>query len=146
MISLPSGSRIWLVTGVTDMRMGNRLRPLYEVLSQYVLQAGKVHTDDTPVRVLEPGSGKTRTGRLWVYVRDDRNAWAPEPPAVWFSYSSDQKGVHPQRHLADTGVCFRLMRTALTTRCMSPGASEKRRVWRMPDEKSMTSMHGARQT
>lgn len=85
--------------------MGNRLRPLYEALNQYVLQAGKVHTDDTPVRVLEPGSGKTRTGRLWVYVRDDRNAGATEPPAVWFSYSSDRKGEHPQRHLSGyTGV------------------------------------------
>lgn len=80
--------------------MGNRLRPLYEALNRYVLQAGKVHTDDTPVRVLEPGSGKTRTGRLWVYVRDDRSAGATEPPAVWFSYSADRKGEHPQRHLS----------------------------------------------
>ncbi|MGE0968573.1 IS66 family transposase (plasmid) [Klebsiella sp. WOUb02] len=80
--------------------MGNRLRPLHEALNQYVMQAGKVHTDDTPVRVLEPGSGKTRTGRLWVYVRDDRNAGVPEPPAVWFSYSADRKGEHPQRHLS----------------------------------------------
>ncbi|HDR2836424.1 TPA: IS66 family transposase [Enterobacter mori] len=80
--------------------MGNRLRPLYEALNRYVLLTGKVHTDDTPVRVLEPGSGKTRTGRLWVYVRDDRNAGATEPPAVWFSYSADRKGEHPQRHLS----------------------------------------------
>lgn len=85
--------------------MADRLRPLYEALNRYVLQAGKVHTDDTPVRVLEPGSGKTRTGRLWVYVRDDRNAGVAEPPAVWFSYSADRKGEHPQRHLAGyTGV------------------------------------------
>lgn len=58
-----------------------------------------MHTDDTPVRVLEPGNGKTRTGRLWVYVRDDRNAGATELPAVWFSYSADRKGEHPPRHL-----------------------------------------------
>lgn len=80
--------------------MGNRLRPLHEALNQYVLQAGKVHTDDTPVRVLEPGNGKTRTGRLWGDVRDDRNAGLSEPPAVWFSYSADRKGEPPQRHLA----------------------------------------------
>lgn len=80
--------------------MAERLRPLYDVLNQYVLQAGKVHSDDTPVRVLAPGNGKTRTGRLWVYVRDDRNAGLSEPPAVWFSYSADRKGEHPQRHLA----------------------------------------------
>lgn len=74
--------------------MGNRLRPLYEALNQYVLQAGKVHTDDTPVRVLEPGSGKTRTGRLWVYVRDDRNAGS------LVRVLSGPEGGHPQRHLS----------------------------------------------
>jgi transposase/uncharacterized small protein (DUF1192 family) len=50
------------------------LDPLYDLLKQYVLMPGKVHTDDIPVPVQEPGSGKTRTARLWVYVRDDRNA------------------------------------------------------------------------
>lgn len=60
---------------------------------------GKVHTDDIPVPVQEPGSGKTRTARLWVYVRDDRNAGSQLPPAVWFAYSPDRKGVHPQQHL-----------------------------------------------
>ncbi len=54
--------------------MGEQLRPLYDELKHYVLMPGKVHADDTPVNVLEPGQGKTRTGRLWVYVRDDRNA------------------------------------------------------------------------
>lgn len=53
------------------------------------------------MNVLEPGSGKTRTGRLWVYVRDDRNAGSVMPAAVWFSYSPDRKGLHPQRHLAE---------------------------------------------
>lgn len=48
----------------------------------------------------EPGSGKTRTARLWVYVRDDRNAGSVMPPAVWFAYSPDRKGVHPQPHLS----------------------------------------------
>ncbi len=57
---------------------------------------GEVHTDDIPV----PGSGKTRTDRLWVYVRDDRNAGSVMPAAVWFAYSPDRKGLHPQQHLA----------------------------------------------
>ncbi|GAB8859696.1 hypothetical protein OkiPb00504_49170 [Escherichia coli] len=47
---------------------------MYDVLRQYALMPGKVHADDIPVSVQEPGSGKTRTARLWVYVRDDRNA------------------------------------------------------------------------
>lgn len=81
--------------------MGEQLRPLYDELNQYVLMPGKVHADDTPVNVLEPGQGKTRTGRLWVYVRDDRNSGSTMPAAVWFSYSPDRKGIHPQRHLAD---------------------------------------------
>jgi transposase len=76
------------------------LEPLYDLLKQYVLMPGKVHTDDIPVPVQEPGSGKTRTARLWVYVRDDRNAGSQLPPAVWFAYSPDRKGVHPQQHLA----------------------------------------------
>lgn len=66
------------------------LAPLSDLLRQYVLMPGKVHTDDIPVPVQEPGSGKTRTARLWVYVRDDRNAGSQLPPAVWFAYSPDR--------------------------------------------------------
>ncbi|EBD2439369.1 IS66 family transposase [Salmonella enterica] len=76
------------------------LEPVYDELRQYVLMPGKVHADDIPVPVQEPGSGKTRTARLWVYVRDDRNAGSEMPPAVWFAYSPDRKGIHPQNHLA----------------------------------------------
>src|SRR5262249_4063981 len=50
------------------------LRPLVEALKKYVLGAEKLHGDDVPVPVLEPGRGKTKTGRLWTYVRDDRPA------------------------------------------------------------------------
>jgi hypothetical protein len=52
------------------------------------------------VPVLAPGNGKTRTGRLWTYVRDDRPSASTVPPAVWFAYSPDRKGIHPQMHLA----------------------------------------------
>lgn len=76
------------------------LSPLDEALSRYVLTDGKLHADDTPVPVLLPGNGKTKTGRLWTYVRDDRNAGSVMAPAVWFAYSPDRKGVHPQTHLA----------------------------------------------
>ncbi|EQA1966522.1 IS66 family transposase [Escherichia coli] len=76
------------------------LSPLEGALQDYVLMPGKVHADDIPVPVQEPGSGKTRTARLWVYVRDDRNAGSQMPPAVWFAYSPDRKGIHPQNHLA----------------------------------------------
>lgn len=75
------------------------LRPLGNALAEHVLTATKVHADDTPVPVLNPGAGKTRTGRLWTYVRDDRPAGDETPPAVWFRYSPDRKGRHPKAHL-----------------------------------------------
>src|ERR1700722_1236387 len=75
------------------------LRPLVAALKSYVLSAEKLHGDDVPVPVLEPGNGKTKTGRLWTYVRDDRPAGSQEPSAVWFAYSPDRKGEHPAEHL-----------------------------------------------
>jgi transposase len=77
------------------------LRPLHEALRQHVMNARKVHADDTPVPVLTPGQGKTKQGRLWTYVRDDRGAGDRTSPAVWFAYSPDRRGEHPHRHLAD---------------------------------------------
>src|SRR5579862_2384466 len=77
------------------------IEPLVEALHGYVMEAGKVHADDTPVPVLAPGNGKTKTGRLWTYVRDDRPAGDKAAPAVWFAYSPDRKGEHPQQHLRD---------------------------------------------
>jgi hypothetical protein len=76
------------------------LRPLVDALSRYVFSPGKLHADDVPVPVLEPGRGKTKTGRLWTYVRDDRPAGSDAAPAVWFAYSPDRKGEHPAKHLA----------------------------------------------
>jgi transposase len=75
------------------------LDPLVAALGRYVLGAQKVHADDTPVKVLAPGAGKTKTARLWVYVRDDRPAGNAAPPAAWYRYSPDRKGEHPQHHL-----------------------------------------------
>jgi transposase len=75
------------------------LDPLVAALGRYTLASAKVHADDTPVPVLDPGRGRTKTGRLWVYVRDDRPASSTEPPAAWYRYSPDRKGEHPQDHL-----------------------------------------------
>jgi transposase len=66
-----------------------------------VMAASKLHADDTPVPVLAPGNGRTKTARLWTYVRDDRPAGDEAAPAVWFAYSPDRKGEHPERHLRD---------------------------------------------
>lgn len=75
------------------------LRPLINALERHVMSGHKVHADDTPIGVLSPGNGKTKTARLWTYVRDDRPAGYTTPSAVWFAYSPDRKGEHPRAHL-----------------------------------------------
>ena len=75
------------------------LSPLVDAIQKHVLAGSKLHADDTPMPVLAPGSGKTKTGRLWTYVRDDRPAGEDTAPAVWFAYSEDRKGEHPRQHL-----------------------------------------------
>ncbi len=75
------------------------LDPLVDALRKHVLAGRKIHADDTPMPVLAPGTGKTKTGRLWTYVRDERPAGEETAPAVWFAYSEDRKGEHPRAHL-----------------------------------------------
>ena len=75
------------------------LDPLVNALREHVLAGRKLHADDTPMPVLAPGTGKTKTARLWTYVRDDRSAGDKTAPAVWFAYSEDRKGEHPRSHL-----------------------------------------------
>ena len=75
------------------------LAPLVEAVRDHVLSASKLHADDTPVPVLAPGNGRTKTGRLWTYVRDDRPSGDQTAPAVWFAYSPDRRGERPRQHL-----------------------------------------------
>lgn len=63
------------------------VEPLVDAIGRYVTAGAKIHADDTPVPVLDPGNGKTKTGRLWVYVRDDRPAGSTDPPAAWYRYT-----------------------------------------------------------
>jgi transposase len=76
------------------------MRPLVEAVGTHVMSAERVHGDDTTVPVLDPGRGKTKTGRLWCYARDDRPFGGKAPPAVLYCYSPDRKGEHPRAHLA----------------------------------------------
>jgi transposase len=82
------------------------LTPLAQAIGRHVLRADKIHGDDTPIRVLGGKGSKAKTGRLWVYVRDDRphqdsKVAGQVPPAVWFQYSASRHGQHPVRHLKD---------------------------------------------
>ena len=75
------------------------LQPLVDRIATHVMASPKLHADDTPVPVLAPGTGKTATGRLWVYLRDNRR-WRPsDKPAALFRYSPDRKGERPREHL-----------------------------------------------
>lgn len=83
-----AGHAAWWLTG------------LAELIAGHVMAAPAIHTDDTPIQVLAPGLGRTRTGRLWTYVVDER-PWAGERvPAAYYRYSPDRKGERPRDHLA----------------------------------------------
>ena len=75
------------------------LMPVVEMIQSHVFAAERIHADDTTVPVL--AKGKTRIGRLWTYVRDDRPFGGPDPPAAVFFYSRDRGAEHPERHLAN---------------------------------------------
>src|SRR5881227_2764172 len=77
------------------------LAPLIDALTADTMASDTLHVDDTPVPVLAPGTGKTKTGRLWTYVRDERPFAGARPPAALFFYSADRKGAHPRAHLKD---------------------------------------------
>src|SRR5262249_37871985 len=70
------------------------LRPLVELIAEHVMAGRVIHADDTPVDVLAPGAGKTKTGRQWVYLRDERPHAGSEPPAVLYRYTPNRKGEH----------------------------------------------------
>jgi transposase len=76
------------------------LEPLAEAIGRHVFEGSAIHADDTPVRMLAPGSGKTKTARLWTYVRDERDWTGEAASAALYRFSPDRKGVHPARHLA----------------------------------------------
>jgi len=75
------------------------LRPLVDAIAGHVLAGPRIHADDTPVPVL--AKGKTKTGRLWTVVRDDRPFCGTAPPAAAYFYSPDRSGEHPQAFLRD---------------------------------------------
>ncbi len=74
------------------------LAPLIALIQAHVMAAGRIHGDDTTVPV--QAKGRTTTGRLWTYVRDDGPFGGPAPPAAMFHFSPDRRGEHPRKHLA----------------------------------------------
>jgi transposase len=76
------------------------LEPLWCLLRRHVMSSTRIFADDTTLPVLDPGRGRTKTGRLWGYVIDDRPWQGSTPPAVVYLYAEDRKGEHPAAHLA----------------------------------------------
>ena len=76
------------------------LTPVAALIGRYVMSSPVIHTDDTTIKVLAPGHGKTRTGRFWVYAVDPRIWAGTGPPAAFYRYSPDRDGERPRTHLA----------------------------------------------
>src|SRR5215210_6570116 len=77
------------------------LEPLWRLLRRHVMGSTRIFADDTPLPLLDPGRGRTKTGRLWGYAVDDRPWNGSTPPAVVYLYAEDRKGEHPAAHLAE---------------------------------------------
>jgi len=75
------------------------LEPLQARLAEHVFASQTLFADDTPIPVLDPGRGRTKTGQLWVYARDDRPWCGPDPPAAVYLYSPDRRSERPAGHL-----------------------------------------------
>ena len=111
---------------VDARRSGRRLRRCCcarsaTLIRDHVFAGASVHGDDTTVPVL--AKGKTRTGRLWTYVRDDRPFGGADPPAAVFFYSRDRTGEHPERHLAGYAGILQADAYAGFSRLYTPGRS-----------------------
>lgn len=76
------------------------LEPLADAIGRHVLAGQAIFADDTPIKLQVPGNGKTKTARIWTYVRDERPWSGADPPAVWYRFTIDRKGQHPAEHLA----------------------------------------------
>jgi transposase len=75
------------------------LTPIRDRIADHIMAADRVFADDTVLPVLDPGRGRTRTGRLWVYARDDHPWRGTDPPAVLYRYSPDRRAERPTAHL-----------------------------------------------
>jgi hypothetical protein len=111
------------------------LRPLTDLIRAEVMRSDRLHADDTPIRVLDPGrraaEGKTRgvkEGRIWVYLRDDRPWGGNDPPAVTYFFSPDRKGEHPQAHLAGFEGVLQADAYGGFRKLYEPGAEGHRRI------------------
>ncbi len=77
------------------------LRPLRDHILERLRRSERLFADETTAPVLDPGRGRTKTGQLWAYARDDRPWGGEDPPMVAYVYAADRKGERAEAHLGD---------------------------------------------
>jgi transposase len=115
------------------------LRPVHERLLAVLKSSTKLFADETTAPVLDPGRGRTKTGQLFAYARDDRPWGGTDPPAVAYIYAPDRKAARPIAHLADFVVCCRLTDTPVIAPWRRKTPSRSRSVGRMCGAASLSS-------
>jgi hypothetical protein len=110
------------------------LEPLAEAIRRHVLSGQAIFADDTPVKMLAPGNGKTKTTRSWAYDRHERPWGSDVPPAAWYQFTPDRKGIRPSQHLKDYQA-FVVPRMAMPgSKSCNVRAKSKKWPWNAPTE------------
>lgn len=118
---------------------------LVDAICSHVMAASKLHADDTPAPVLAPGRGQTKTGRLWVYGRDDRPAAGTAAPTVWSAYTENRKGNIRSGTWHATPAYCRPMPMEVTRQSTAPDRSSRRLAGRTHGANSMNCIRHGRQ-
>jgi hypothetical protein len=103
------------------------LEPLADAIGRHVLGGQAIFADDTPQA---PGNGKTKTARIWTYVRDERPWLGPDPPAACYRFTVDRKGEHPANHLAGYKGWMQKLRPYLEHGCLEADNNGAERAWK----------------
>ena len=115
------------------------LEPLADAIGRHVLGGPAIFADDTPIKLQAPGNGKTRTARIWTYVRDERPWLGPDPPAACYRFTSIARAsIPPTTWLATKAGC---MPTAIpaSTSSIGQAASARSPAWPTSGASSSTS-------
>ncbi len=115
------------------------LEPLADAIGRHVLSGAAIFADDTPIKMQAPGNGKTKTARIWTYVRDERPWLGQAPPAAWYRYTIDRKGAHPETHLVGFEGWMHADGYAGFNKLFARAASRKSPAWRTCGASSSTS-------
>ena len=117
------------------------LDPIVSRIRDEVLKADKIHADDTPVPVLDPGRGKTATGRLWVYAADDQASGGTAPRATWYRFTPDRTAAHPMA-ISPAFAAFSRPMPMPDTTGSTAAASPRSRAGRISGARSSTCTSG----